>query len=206
MIVIVDYGLGNLGSIQNMIKKIGYDSIISRNKEEISKATKLILPGVGSFNKGMDQLNKSGLTELLDILVLKNKTPVLGICLGMQLMTKKSEEGGGKGLGWIDAEVVSFSFKNSMKVPHMGWNYVLTRKDVDLFESKSNDRFYFVHSYYVICKNNEDILTTTNYGIDFTSSFQKGNIMGIQCHPEKSHKFGINFLRNFIEKEWFYQE
>ena len=201
MIVIVDYGLGNLGSIQNMIKKLGHISIISSNKEEISKATKLILPGVGSFDKGMHELNKTGLTELLDVLVLINKVPVLGICLGMQLMTNSSEEGLEKGLGWIDAKVKKFLFENKyLKVPHMVWNYIRKVKESNFYNSNHSDRFYFVHSYYVECNDKEDILSKTEYGLDFVSSFKKENIMGIQCHPEKSHKFGMDFLKKFIEE------
>ncbi len=201
MIVIIDYGLGNLGSIKNMIKKIGYDSIISSNHEVIEKASKLILPGVGSFDKGMMELKNRNLIDLLTKLVKVKKIPILGICLGMQLMTNSSEEGDERGLGWVDAKVKRFFFdKKNFKVPHMGWNYVKKTKESGFFNSEDRDRFYFVHSYYVECEEEQDILSKTKYGFDFVSSFKKENIVGIQCHPEKSHQFGIDFLKFFIEQ------
>lgn len=200
MIVIIDYGLGNLGSIKNMIKKVGFDSIISSDKDQIRNATKLILPGVGSFDRGMIELKKRGLIDVLNEVVQEKQTPILGICLGMQLMTKSSEEGTEKGLGWINAEVKYFSFEeNTYKVPHMGWNYIHEKKESSFFKPEGKNRFYFVHSYYVDCNNEEDILSTSTYGFEFVSSFKRKNIMGIQCHPEKSHKFGIHFLKQFIE-------
>ena len=199
MIVIVDYGMGNLGSIANMIKKVGYKSIITSDLKELKKATKLILPGVGSFDNGMRNLKELGMIEVLNQKVLIEKTPVLGICLGMQLMTKSSEEGKLSGLGWIDAETKKF-VSDTLKIPHMGWNIIKHQKNSQLFdEIEREKRFYFVHSYCVSCNQEADILTNTNYIQDFVSSFEKENIVGVQFHPEKSHKFGMNLIKNFVE-------
>jgi glutamine amidotransferase len=200
MTVIIDYGLGNLGSIANMIKKIGHTSIITSDLEEIKNASKLILPGVGSFDNGMRNLAELGMIEVLNQKVLIEKTPVLGICLGMQLMTKSSEEGKLAGLGWIDAQTKKF-ISDTLKIPHMGWNILKHQKESKLFdELESEKRYYFVHSYYVECLNKEDMLTLTTYTHDFVSSFERDNIIGAQFHPEKSHKFGMNLLTNFVER------
>ena len=199
--IIVDNGMGNLGSIVNMIKKIGYKSQYTANIEQIKKAKKLILPGVGSFDKGMSNLANLGLIDVLNKKVLEEKTPILGICLGMQLMTNMSEEGDLAGFGWINAEVKKFSFNDlNLKVPHMGWNTIRAEKESKIFQGFSEEiRAYFVHSYYVKCYQNEDILATTEYGIKFVSACQHDNIYGMQFHPEKSHKFGLKLLKNFIE-------
>ena len=200
MIIVIDYGMGNLGSIANMIKKVGYKCIITSDLEEIKKATKLILPGVGSFDNGMKNLENLGMIEVLNQKVLVEKTPILGICLGMQLMTKSSEEGTSAGLGWLDAKTKKF-VSDTLKIPHMGWNIIKHQKESKLFdECKSEKRFYFVHSYCVSCNNQEDILANTNYTQDFVSSFEKENIVGVQFHPEKSHKFGMQLLKNFVER------
>jgi glutamine amidotransferase len=199
MIAIVDYGMGNLGSIQNMLKKIGARVTITHDLVTIAAADKIILPGVGAFDTAMDNLNKFGLTPLLNELALEKHRPILGICLGMQLMTKRSDEGALPGLGWLDAETVKFA-NGSLRVPHMGWNTVDIRREDPLFKDMYEEpRFYFVHSYYVKCADDSDILTSTRYGIDFCSSFVKGNIRGVQYHPEKSHKFGMLLLKNFAE-------
>ena len=202
MVVIINYGMGNIGSISNMLKRIGAEAVVSSNPQEIRKAARLILPGVGAFNNGMDNLNNLGLTFVLNEMVIQQKTPILGICLGMQLMTKSSEEGSRPGLGWIDATTVRFKFgkeEQNLKIPHMGWNVIQWRKESVLFKDMPEEpRFYFVHSYHAVCNDKEDILATTNYGYDFVSAFQKGNIIGVQFHPEKSHKFGMQVLRNFI--------
>ena len=199
MIIVIDYGMGNLGSIANMIKKVGYKCIITSDLEEIKKATKLILPGVGSFDNGMKNLEKLGMIGVLNQKVLIEKTPILGICLGMQLMTKSSEEGNLVGLEWIDAQTKRF-VSDTLKIPHMGWNIIKHQKESKLFdEMESEKRFYFVHSYFVSCNQEVDILTYTNYIQDFVSSFQKENIIGVQYHPEKSHKFGMNLIKNFVE-------
>lgn len=199
-IVIVDYGLGNLASIKNMIKKVGGQSLISGKEADIASATKLILPGVGHFSKGMENIEKSGLRAILDQRVLKDKIPVLGICLGMQLMTQHSEEGNVDGLGWIDAQTVKFKFEDpSVKIPHMGWNDVhFTTGSPEAAMYKETPRFYFVHSYRVQCNNPEDVLGQTDYFGNYHCSFRHENITGFQFHPEKSHKFGMQFFKSFI--------
>ena len=200
IITIIDYGMGNLGSISNMIKKIGHKSIITSDLEQIKKSDKLILPGVGAFDKGMENIKEIGLSDLLNEKVLIDKTPILGICLGMQLMTQGSEEGITPGLGWVDAQVNRF-VSTKLKIPHMGWNSIKHQKESKLFDEVITDkRFYFVHSYFVCCDNKEDVLTTTTYEDNFISSFEKGNIIGTQFHPEKSHKFGMAIIKNFVEK------
>jgi len=202
MIVIIDYGLGNLGSIKNMLKKVGSDSVITSDPEQIAAATKLILPGVGAFDNGMSNLKELGLIELLNKKVLEEKTPILGVCLGMQLFTSRSEEGTLPGLGWIDAEALKFRFDTAdrrMTVPHMGWEYVTLRKESRLWENMYEEsKFYFVHSYYVRCNREEDVLLTTHYGTDYVSAFEKENIVGVQFHPEKSHKYGMQLFKNFV--------
>ena len=201
MIVIIDYGMGNVGSIQNILKKFTEDVVISSNHEMIEKATKLILPGVGSFDNGMKNLKSFNLLNILNEKVVIEKIPVLGICLGMQLLTKRSEEGVLPGLAWIDAETVKFDFeKNKLKIPHMGWNLVYVNKQNKLLDNMYEEtRFYFVHSYYIKCNNKEDVILKTNYGLDFASAVNKENIYGVQFHPEKSHKFGLQLLKNFVE-------
>ena len=201
MITIIDYGVGNLGSVANMIKKVGGKSIITANQDEVKKATKIILPGVGSFDNGVAKLREYGLWEVIEDKVLKDKIPFMGICLGMQLLTNGSEEGKLDGFGFVDADVKKFEFENlNLKVPHMGWNIIKHNKSSNLFnEIDSEKRFYFVHSFYVSCNDTNDILTTTNYGYEFVSSFEKDNIIGCQFHPEKSHKFGMQLFKNFVE-------
>jgi glutamine amidotransferase len=198
MITIIDYGMGNLGSIKNMLKKIGVVSEITNDIEIILNAEKIILPGVGAFDKAIQNLSKLKLIEPLNKKALEDKVPILGICLGMQLLAKSSEEGKHAGLGWIDGKVLRFNIDNSLKVPHMGWNIIVQKKDSPLMIDMYKDpRFYFVHSYYFKCNNESDILSTTNYGGEFTSAVSKDNIYGVQFHPEKSHKFGMKLLENF---------
>jgi glutamine amidotransferase len=201
MIVIVDYGMGNLGSIANMLKKIGAEAVVSRDAGTIADARKLILPGVGAFDNALAALKTYGLIPALEKKVFGGKTPILGICLGIQLFTKRSDEGGLPGLGWIDAETVAFAKHleaSRFKVPHMGWNTVSIKKEHPLFApAQEQRRFYFVHSYFVKCNDPADVLTTTRYGIEFTSSVQHENIIGVQFHPEKSHRFGMNLLQRF---------
>lgn len=201
MITIIDYKVGNLGSIQNMLKKIGCKSIITSDAAEIKKAEKIILPGVGAFDSGIKSLKEMKLWDVLNEKVLVEKTPILGICLGMQLLCKGSEEGDEEGLGWINAEVKKFKFKDKkFKVPHMGWNYVLPQKESKLLEEiYENPKFYFVHSFYVDVKDNSSIMKT-NYDFSFDSAVENENILGVQFHPEKSHKFGMRLLKNFVEK------
>lgn len=202
MIVIIDYGLGNLASALNMFKKIGVkDVLISRDEEVISKADKLLLPGVGAFDAGMTSIEESNLIKVLNQKALVEKVPVLGICLGMQLLTEKSEEGKKKGLGWIDGETVKFKLEESLKlkVPHMGWDYISVKKQNPLVDMDTRNRFYFVHSYYVKCHDENQSLATSNFGEDFTCMVNKENIYGAQFHPEKSLKFGMKLLENFTK-------
>lgn len=202
-ITIIDYGMGNLGSIRNMLKHIGIKAVISSEIMDIQKAEKLILSGVGAFDNGMKNLNDLGLVSVLNEKVINKKTPILGICLGMQLFTKSSEEGELSGLGWLDT--VTMKFKNSdgsnkLKIPHMGWNLVNPAKDSPLFNDILDEpRFYFVHSYHLVCVEQKDVLCSTCYGYNFVSGIEKDNIFGVQFHPEKSHKFGMKLLKNFVE-------
>ncbi|MFD1629019.1 imidazole glycerol phosphate synthase subunit HisH [Pseudopedobacter beijingensis] len=205
MITIVDYGLGNLGSIKNMLKKIGVVSDITDDHAKIFNAEKLILPGVGAFDDGMKNLREKGLIEILSKKVLIEKVPVLGICLGMHLMTQSSEEGKLPGLGWIDGQVVKFPDSHNeqkLRNPHMGWNVVnpVNKAENGIFKSDFKElRFYFVHSYYVQLSNSEEVIGQTQYGKHFVSAYRKDNIIGMQYHPEKSHKFGMAILKNFNE-------
>ena len=201
MIVIVDYGLGNLGSVKNMISKIGFESLISDRPDDISRASKLILPGVGSFDKGVSRLHDLGLFDVISHRVSSNKIPILGICLGMQLLTRGSEEGKLSGFGFFDADAVKFKFKQdeALKIPHMGWNTVQIEKESRLFRANGVYKFYFVHSYAVKCDDRSDILTSSRYGSEFASSISKENIFGVQFHPEKSHIYGKELLGNFCE-------
>lgn len=200
MLVIIDYGLGNLASVQNMFRKLGVkDVLISGKSEEVMKADKLLLPGVGAFDAGMEHLTKSGLVETLNQKVLQEKVPILGICLGMQLLTKSSEEGALPGLGWINARTVKFQPDPSLglKVPHMGWEYVKVTKQNALLPEKAHSRFYFVHSYHVVCEDPEQSIGLADFGGPFTCMVNKDNIFGTQFHPEKSLKFGMEVLKNF---------
>lgn len=203
MIVIIDYGMGNLGSILNMLKKIGTQAKVSSDPKEIMGAEKLILPGVGAFDTGMARLEELELIGLLNEKVLKQKTPTLGVCLGMQLLFKASQEGNKPGLSWVDGEVRRFSFEmdqNHLKVPHMGWNTINIQRESELVRDLLDDaRFYFVHSYHAVCNNRNDVIAYTNYGYDFASIVQVDNVFGTQFHPEKSHKFGMKIYRNFVE-------
>jgi glutamine amidotransferase len=192
--------MGNLRSVQNKFKRIGVDCLISSKEEDIEKAEKLVLPGVGHFKNGMNNLTTMELIAVLNQKVIEEKTPILGICLGTQLFCKHSEEGDCVGLGWIDAEVVKFkvSDKIKYKVPHMGWN------DVKIINSnaldkviKNDDKFYFVHSYHLKCNNPSDIWMTTTYDYEFVSAIHRNNIYGTQFHPEKSHDAGFQLLRDF---------
>ncbi len=202
MITIINYNAGNIKSIQNMLKRIGAKSCISGDAKEIEQAEKLILPGVGHFDYGMRNLQESGLIEVLNKKVKIDKTPLLGICLGAQLLGNRSEEGVLPGLGWIDMEVVKFDenkLPKNLKIPHMSWNEIKIKKQSTLLEGLSNDsRFYFVHSYHLKCNNESDVLTTTTYGYEYTSAVESKNIFGVQFHPEKSHKYGMRLLENFI--------
>lgn len=202
MITIVDFGMGNLGSILNMFRKLGINAEVTADQQSVARAEKLILPGVGAFDAGMESLVRSGLLQVLEERVLRGRVPTLGICLGMQLMTRRSAEGVRPGLGWIDAEVLRFQPPEpTVKVPHMGWNVVQIARTAPLVEDLAqNARFYFVHSYYVRCNVVEDVLLTTPYAGVFHSGFHRENVWGVQFHPEKSHRFGMQLLRNFAER------
>ena len=198
MITIIDYGLGNLVSVKNMLKKLNVDSLITDDPKKISEAKKMILPGVGAFDNGMNLIKQKGLLDVLNKKTLEEKIPVLGICLGMQLLTKGSEEGVEKGLGWVDAQTIKFSFENNtLKIPHMGWDYIQVQKQNPLINPESKHRFYFVHSYYVKCNDEKDVVAICDYGTKFTCMLNHGNIYGAQFHPEKSLKFGMELLNNF---------
>jgi len=202
MIVIVDYRTGNLGSVANMFKRIGVAATITSEASDIEKADKLILPGVGAFDSGMNNLGMLGLVPILNHQALERKKPVLGICLGMQLMAKCSEEGKLAGLGWMDARAVRLAPNGhvGLRVPHMGWNTVNPTKECPLLQDMPDDsRFYFVHSYHIVCDNQEDVSSITHYGSDFASVVHKRNLYGVQFHPEKSHKFGMKILQNFAK-------
>jgi len=200
MITIVDYGLGNLGSIFNILKKIGVKSVITSDVNEIAKAEKIILPGVGHFDRAMERITESGLRSILDRKALKEKIPILGICLGMQIITKGSEEGRLPGLEWIPAKARRFDFPggSNLKVPHMGWNIVEKSTASQLTDGFGSEfRFYFVHSYYVQVEEEKFSILKTEHGYDFDSAIQNENIFGVQFHPEKSHKFGMKLFENF---------
>lgn len=202
MVGIINYGLGNLGSIQNMLKVIGEKSIISSNPEELDKCDRYILPGVGAFDAGMKKLNESGLTEYIKEKANKEKKPILGICLGMQLLGRKSEEGTLPGLGLIPFDNIRFRLDDTdLKVPHMGWDIVEFKQDNPLLSGfEGTQRYYFVHSYHALCDSKENVLMTCDYGYEFAASVVKDNIMGVQFHPEKSHDFGMALLRNFVKE------
>lgn len=203
MITIIDYNTGNLSSIINMLKRIGVTSMISSQSEEIETATKLILPGVGAFDYGMQQLKMSGLIPILNKKVLEQKTPILGICLGVQLFTQGSDEGYEPGLGWISGKTIAFDKTKllpTQKIPHMGWTDVFDYTSSKLFSNMYEEpRFYFVHSYHLQLDNPLDQLVTANYGYNFAAGVEHENIYGVQFHPEKSHKFGMQLLKNFAE-------
>jgi glutamine amidotransferase len=202
MITIVNFNMGNLGSIQNMFKKIGFETQVTADPGLIATASKLVLPGVGAFDAGMENLERSGLVPLLNRRVLEDGVPTLGICLGMHLMTGGSAEGRRSGLGWLNAETVRFQTADAaLKVPHMGWNRVTRVRASPLTDDLPDEsRFYFVHSYFVQCRDAGDVLLTTPYGGSFHSGFQRDNVFGVQFHPEKSHKFGMALLGNFASR------
>lgn len=202
MIVIVNYGLGNLNSISNMLLKIGVKNKISSSYTDILNSEKLILPGVGAYDAGIRNIRKNNLYDLLNEVVLIHKKPILGICLGMQLFGNYSEEGKEHGFGWIDFYCKKFEFKDEkiIKIPHVGWNYVkIVRNNNLIYNTDEKNRFYFVHSYHAVCENYDNVIMETEYGYKFASAVKKDNIYGVQFHPEKSHRFGLQLLKNFVE-------
>lgn len=202
MIAIINYGLGNLGSIANMLKVIGEKSVITSDKNEIEEADKIILPGVGAFDAGMTRLTEAGLVELLRSQALEAGKPILGICLGMQLLGRKSEEGSLSGLGLIPFDNLRFRLDDKeLKVPHMGWDIVTFRQQNPLLEGLSGtQRYYFVHSFHAKCDSPDNVLMTCDYGYEFAAAVVSGNIYGVQFHPEKSHDFGMALLTNFVKR------
>lgn len=200
MINVIDYGVSNVGSIINMLKKINVKTQVVKEGNHLKNANKIILPGVGAFDFGVSELQKRGIDEIIKKKVIQDKVPLLGICLGMQLLGESSEEGTKKGLGLIKGKCVKFNFENSnsLKVPHMGWNNLSNYKEDFLLKNiNEKSRFYFVHSYHFKCINHENVVGKTNYGFDFNSIIRSNNVWGVQFHPEKSHKFGMQLLRNF---------
>ena len=199
MISIVNYGLGNIGSTLNMLRHIGLKAKLESDPIELSQSQKIILPGVGSFDVAMRQINNiEGLLDILNYKAKVERIPILGICLGMQLMTRSSEEGKMKGLGWINADTKKFKLGNDLKVPHMGWNKVQANANTGLTDlTESDQRFYFVHSYYVQVDEQVNSLFKTRYGLEFDSGIVDQNIYGVQFHPEKSHKYGMNLFKKF---------
>lgn len=203
MIAVIDYGMGNIGSIINMFHKIGVEAIATDKEQELRDAEKLVLPGVGAFDNGMQNLRKKGLDNLLVQLASEEKKPVLGICLGMQLLGRYSEEGKEKGLNLIPFENKKFNFAENtkLKIPHMGWDIVdFKKKDTILEGLEGVQRYYFVHSYHAVCDNEENCLMTCEYGYSFAAAVKNDNIYGVQFHPEKSHVFGMKLLENFARR------
>lgn len=203
MIAIIDYGVGNIKAFANIYKNLNMPFKIAKNIDDLDDVSKLILPGVGSFDHAIQSLHDSGMKERLDELVLEKKIPVIGICVGMQMLAKSSDEGKLPGLHWIDGIVKKFDeveLEEGMPLPHMGWNNIEISKDNKLLAKLEKEpRFYFLHSYYFECENDDDIIATADYGEKFTCVVNHKNIYGIQCHPEKSHHNGIELLKTFGE-------
>jgi glutamine amidotransferase len=203
MITIIDYGLGNVLAFVNVYSHLNIPVVVAKSVDDLAHATKLILPGVGSFDHAMQQLDRSGMRQSIEQLVLQQAMPVLGICVGMQMLAKSSDEGALPGLGWIDGAVKKFDvlkMPQGTNLPHMGWNDVAPVVDSGLFKGMEQDaRFYFLHSYYFECHQQSDVLAVTDYGGSFTCAVHRENVYGVQFHPEKSHHFGTQLLKNFAE-------
>jgi glutamine amidotransferase len=200
MITIVDYGLGNILAFVNVYKRLNVDVSIARSGKDLETASKVILPGVGAFDHAMELLHKSGMRETLDQLVLGKGVPILGVCVGMQILARSSDEGRLPGLGWIEGHVAVLGRQNDLPLPHMGWNDVHPLSQNKLFDGLESDaRFYFLHTYHLHCDRAEDVLANSNYGTEFSSAVNARNIYGVQFHPEKSHHYGTRLLHNFAE-------
>lgn len=203
MLTLIDYGVGNISAFLNIYRQLNIPIVVAKNIQDLKEASKIILPGVGHFDYAMERFNDSGMRERVDELVVNENKPVIGICVGMQMMANKSDEGKLPGLGWIDADVKKFDdLQRTSKtpLPHMGWNDVYPTSDSPIFSGLDNSKFYFLHSYYFLCHNETDKIAQADYGIKFTCAANHKNIYGIQFHPEKSHKYGIQLLKNFAEK------
>ncbi len=204
MIAVIDYGVGNVQAFLNLYKRIGYDAKRASKKEDLLDSSHIILPGVGHFDHAMQKLNDSGLRSELENQVLSKKIPIIGVCVGMQMLSDGSEEGDLPGLGWISGYVRSMrnnpNFRG-MRLPHMGWNKLTTNPKSSLFLNgfDKNPQFYFLHSYFFVANNRDDVVATVNFGMEFDAAVSNENIHGIQCHPEKSHHWGENLLKNFKE-------
>jgi imidazole glycerol-phosphate synthase subunit HisH len=203
MITVIDYGLGNIQAFVNAYSRLNIQVKVSSSVNDLEGTTKIILPGVGAFDHAMQKLNSSGMRDYIEHLVLDNKIPILGICVGMQMLANSSEEGQLPGLGLIDGTVKKFdrsTMIESSNLPHMGWNMVIPKTDKGLFKDMDTEkRFYFLHSYFFECNKEKNILATTEYGYNFTCAVKKNNILGVQFHPEKSHHFGVQLLKNYSE-------
>jgi len=203
MITLIDYGVGNIFAFQNVYKRLDIPTKIAKTPADLKNAEKLILPGVGAFDYAMEQLNASGMRQILDELVMEKKIPIIGICVGMQMMGNRSDEGTSEGLKWVDADIIKFDenlIQQRTKLPHMGWNDVSPLKGHPLFKGLEQESiFYFLHSYYFKCNHREDVIAISDYGISFASAVNSNNIYGIQFHPEKSHQYGEKLLNNFAQ-------
>lgn len=203
MITIINYGLGNVQAFANLYKRLNIPAAVATRAEDLEGASKLILPGVGAFDHAIELLDGSGMRQALDDMVLRQAVPVLGVCVGMQILARSSEEGRLPGLGWIDGRVRRFDDNagaQPLRLPHMGWNDVVPNSGAALFNGLEQDsRFYFLHSYYFECASNDNVLATSRYGVAFGCAVQSENIYGVQFHPEKSHDYGVRLLKNFAE-------
>lgn len=202
MLAIVDYGAGNIGSVMNMLKRLSIPAVRATTPEQLHTASGIILPGVGAFDYCMSRFNASGMRETTDQIVADDAKPLLGICVGLQMMFRGSEEGQEKGLNWIAGDVIKFDkskMSAELKIPHMGWSYVTPRESFAPLKGIEKPRFYFVHSYHAVCDNDVDVAASAEYGYQFTCGIARGNLYGAQFHPEKSHKYGMAVLRNFAK-------
>lgn len=199
-VAIIDHGMGNLGSVQNMLRRLGATSVRTTDPDEIAAAGRIVLAGIGGFDGAMGRLEELGIVDVLNDRALNSTTPVLGVCLGMQLMAKRSDEGRMGGLGWIDAEVRRFAFppERRLPVPHMGWEEIDVTRPSPLLDASGEPRFYFSHAYHVVCHDWDDVAATANYGDPFVAAVHRRNILGTQFHPEKSHFFGMEVYRRFL--------
>jgi glutamine amidotransferase len=202
MIKIVDYGLGNISALLNVYKRLNIPAARATTPDDLRTASKLVLPGVGAFDHAMDLIEQSGMRETLDELVLVRRVPVLGICVGMQILSRSSDEGTKPGLGWIPGQVKALKLlrPSGLMLPHLGWNDVRPVAPTRLFAQLESDaRFYFLHSYYLACEREQDVAAVCEYGVDFACAVSSGNIHGVQFHPEKSHHYGTQLLKNFAD-------